>query len=99
MNRQTDDNQQENNAPKALIRPGYSFSIIWVVPIVALLIGGWLALMAWSEQGPVVKIFFETAEGLEADKTKIRFKDVEVGKVVAVELSDDLEGVVVTADP
>jgi paraquat-inducible protein B len=86
------------HAPKAVVKKGRSLSIIWVVPIVALLIGGWLAFKAWSEKGPVITIAFETAEGLEAGKTKIKFKDVEVGKVTAIELSEDLAGVIVTAE-
>ena len=71
-------------APKAQVDTKRSFSIIWVVPILALLIGGWLVLKAWSEQGPVITIEFETAEGLEVDKTKIKFKDVEVGLVTMI---------------
>ncbi|MDH3997816.1 MAG: MlaD family protein, partial [Desulfuromonadales bacterium] len=69
-----------------------------VVPIVALLIGGWLAFKAMSEKGPEISITFETAEGLEAGKTKIKFKDVEVGIVTDIVLREDLSGVVVTAE-
>jgi paraquat-inducible protein B len=85
-------------APKAIVKKGRSLSIIWVVPIVALLIGGWLALKAWNEQGPVIAIEFETAEGLEAGKTKIKFKDVEVGLVKQIVMKDDLSGVILTAE-
>ncbi len=94
-------NSDKNNferAPVAEVRSGRNLSVIWVVPIVAMFIGGWLALKAWSEQGPVITIAFETAEGLEANKTKIKFNDVEIGLVSKIELSDDLEGVVVTAE-
>ncbi len=84
--------------PEAQVQTKRGFSIIWVVPVIALLIGGWLALKAWSEKGPVITIAFETAEGLEANKTKIKFKDVEVGLVTNILLNDDLSGVVVTAE-
>ncbi len=68
------------------------------MPIIALLIGGWLAFKAQSEKGPVITITFETADGLVAGKTQIKFKDVEVGKVVEIALSEDRSGVVVTAE-
>ena len=85
-------------APEAVVQTKRSFSIIWVVPIIALLIGGWLTFKAMTEKGPEITITFETAEGLEAGKTKIKFKDVEVGKVTDIVLSDDASGVVVTAE-
>jgi len=85
-------------APEAVVQTKRSFSIIWVVPIIALLIGGWLAFKAMSEKGPVITISFETAEGLEAGKTKIKFKDVEVGKVTEIDLDKDLLGVIVTVE-
>jgi len=85
-------------APEALVQTKRTFSIIWVVPIIALLIGGWLTFKAMTEKGPEITITFETAEGLEAGKTKIKFKDVEVGKVTKIDLSDDASGVIVTAE-
>lgn len=85
-------------APEAQVQTKRSFSIIWVVPIIALVIGGWLAYKAMSEKGPIITITFENAEGLKADKTTIKFKDVEIGKVTAIEVLDDLSGVVITAE-
>jgi len=73
-------------------------SIVWVVPLVALLIGGWLVYKAISEKGPTITIAFKSAEGLEAGKTKIKYKDVELGQVTEINLSSDLSHVVVTAE-
>jgi len=73
-------------------------SIVWVVPLVALLIGAWLVYKAVTEKGPTVTIAFKSAEGLEAGKTKIKFKDVELGQVSEINLSPDLSQVVVTAE-
>jgi paraquat-inducible protein B len=73
-------------------------SIIWVVPIVAVLVGGFVAWQAISERGPTITIQFATAEGLEAGKTKIKYKDVEVGLVEEIVLADDLSGVTVHAE-
>jgi len=85
-------------APEAVVQTKRSFSIIWVVPIIALLIGGWLTFKAMTEKGPMITITFETAEGLEAGKTKIKFKDVEVGKVTDIDLNEDRSGVIVSAE-
>jgi len=85
-------------APEAQISTKRSLSIIWVVPIIALLIGGWLAFKAWSEKGPEITISFDVAEGLEANKTKIKYKDVVVGTVTEVSLREDLTGVIVKAE-
>ncbi|HTI19256.1 MAG TPA: MlaD family protein [Trinickia sp.] len=72
--------------------------LIWLVPIVALLIGGWLAVKAILEQGPTITISFKTGEGLEAGKTKLKFKDVDIGVVKSVALSADHARVTATAD-
>jgi paraquat-inducible protein B len=85
-------------APEAQVQTRRSFSIIWVVPIIALLIGGWLTFKAMSEKGPEITITFETADGLAADKTMVKFKDVEIGKVTKIDLSDDISGVIVTVE-
>jgi paraquat-inducible protein B len=74
------------------------FSFVWLVPIVAALIGAWLAYTAFSERGPEITITFETGEGLVAGKTKVKYKDIEVGMVESVSLADDLSHVVVAAE-
>lgn len=72
-------------------------SIVWFVPLVAVAIAAWLVYTTLAEQGPTVSITFNTATGLEAGKTKVKYKDVEVGLVEAVRLSDDLARIIVTA--
>jgi len=72
-------------------------SLVWLVPVVAALIGGWLIYKTLSEKGPEAIIIFKTAEGLEAGKTKIKFKDVEVGQVTELSLTKDLSQVSVKA--
>ena len=63
----------------------------------AALVGGWLAVKAILDRGPVTTITFKTADGLEANKTKVKFKDVDIGMVTKVELAKDLSDVIVTA--
>jgi paraquat-inducible protein B len=93
----TDHSSLDPQAIPAAIQAKRRFSIVWIVPLVALVIGGWLAFKAISEKGPTITITFTTADGLEAGKTKIKFKDVEIGQVETISLSEDVSKVVVTA--
>jgi paraquat-inducible protein B len=70
---------------------------IWIIPIVAALVGGYLLLQHVLESGPMIAIHFRSAEGLEAHKTRIKYKDVDIGIVKAIELDDERKGVVVYA--
>jgi paraquat-inducible protein B len=96
---------QENNnepdlqsLPQAVVQRKKQISVVWIVPLAAILIGGWLAYKGLSEKGPEVTISFESAEGLEAGKTKIKYKDVEVGQVKTIRFNADLSRVLVTAE-
>jgi paraquat-inducible protein B len=73
-------------------------SAIWVVPLVAVLLGIWLAVNAWLDKGPTVEISFATASGIVVNKTLVRVLEVDVGVVTDVNISDDLSGVIVTVD-
>lgn len=77
---------------------GFPISPIWLFPIVALIIGGWLVFQTLSQKGPTITITFKTAEGIEATKTKIKFREVEVGLVESIAIKKDLSGVIVTAE-
>ena len=83
--------------PDVAVRTKSGVSIVWLIPAVAVIIAGWLAYTTLSEKGPEITISFKTAAGLEADKTKIKFKDVQVGLVDFVKISEDLSAVIVTA--
>ncbi len=84
--------------PEAVVREGSRFSLVWLVPLVAVLIGGWLIWKSFSDKGPTIVISFTEAEGLEPGKTRVRYKDVDVGKVKRIELNDDLSRVEVTVE-
>jgi paraquat-inducible protein B len=73
------------------------FSIIWILPIVAAAIAGWLGYITYGEKGPTITITFKTALGLEAGKTRIKHHDVELGIVQRIDPSPDLSSVVVHA--
>jgi paraquat-inducible protein B len=100
MNEENSSSVNPSSTPEAIVKTkkSFSFSLVWLVPLVAALIGGWLVYKAFSEKGPTITITFKTAEGLEAGKTKIKYKDVEVGQVESIDISEDLSHVIVTAE-
>ena len=71
-------------------------SLIWIVPLVAVLIGIGLAVNAILQRGPEVELQFASAEGLEANKTRLKYKDVAIGTVTAIALAEDRRSVKVT---
>ena len=71
-------------------------SSVWIIPIVALLLAGWLVWKNSIAKGPLVTITFETAEGLAAGKTEIRCRSVKIGEVETVNLNSGLNGVEVS---
>lgn len=79
-------------------RKRWSLPLVWIVPIVAALIGGWIAVKTMLEQGPTIVITFKTAEGLEAGQTKIKYKDVPIGVVRNIRLGADHKSVEVVAE-
>jgi paraquat-inducible protein B len=100
MNEENNGSVTPSSTPEAIVKTkkGFSFSMVWLVPVVAALIGGWLVYKALSEKGPTITITFETAEGLEAGKTKIKYKDVEIGQVASIDFAKNLAHVIVTAE-
>jgi paraquat-inducible protein B len=86
--------------PQALAAPksGRSLPLVWLVPAVALAIGAWLAVSHWLERGTTIIISFRTAEGLQAGKTKIKYKDIDIGQITEINLAPDLSGVIATAE-
>jgi len=81
---------------RAATRRSRRFSIIWLVPLVAVAIGAWLAWDTLSKEGPTIKITFESGEGLQAGQSQLKFKDIVFGTVKSLELSPDQTHVVVT---
>ncbi|MCP4000067.1 MAG: MCE family protein [Gammaproteobacteria bacterium] len=83
------------NAEKKTARES-GFSPVWIIPIVALLIGLFLIFRLVTESGPTIVIHFAEGTGIEAGKTKVKFKDVEIGSVTNIDIRKDLLGVDVT---
>ncbi|SMD10317.1 paraquat-inducible protein B [Desulfocicer vacuolatum DSM 3385] len=87
----------DTSIPEPLIRKKNHFSMIWILPLIAAVIGGWLVYKSIWEKGPVISIIFDNAEGLEAGKTKIKYKNVVIGQVESIKLDADLGHVIVMA--
>ena len=72
------------------------FSLVWLVPLVALLVGVVLVVRTLMQTGPLITISFPNAEGLEPGRTEVRFKEVVVGRVTKVGFSPDRGRVLAT---
>lgn len=96
----TEHNPETPDIPEAIAEPKrkYSLQMVWLIPIIAALVGGTLAIKTYLQKGPTITITFKTGEGLEAGKTKIKYKDVEVGVVKEITISKDLTKVIATAE-
>lgn len=71
-------------------------SPLWIIPLVALVAGIWMVTQAYLAEGPTITVSFETADGIEAGKTKVKMLAVEVGLVEEITLKEDISGVLAT---
>ena len=72
-------------------------SLVWLIPILTALIGGWLIVHSLTDRGPLVTITFRTADGIEVEKTRIKYKSLDIGLVEGVRFSKDFSRVEVRA--
>ncbi|MCW8275750.1 MCE family protein [Pseudomonas sp. PCH199] len=89
-----------NDLPTAKTRPASNWSAIWVLPLIALVIGGWLGWRAYTETGIEIQVRFESGEGIQANKTEVVYKGMSVGKVKTLKLDDEgsSKGVIATVE-
>ncbi|OCW26206.1 intermembrane transport protein PqiB [Pseudomonas sp. S3E12] len=71
----------------------FSVSLVWIVPIVAVLVGISLVVHSILQQGPTITLNFKTGSGLTANKTEVKYRNVVIGQVTDVALSDDQKSV------
>jgi paraquat-inducible protein B len=88
-----------DNVPQATVAPKkrWRISMVWLVPIFAAVVAIGVAIQRIMSEGPTITIIFKSAEGVEAGKTVVKYKDVNIGQVTAVELTPDYSHVEVTA--
>ncbi|MHC8286488.1 PqiB family protein [Pseudomonas sp. XS1P51] len=87
----TDGPQAPGQAPVKTRR--FSISLVWIVPIVAVLVGISLVVHSILQEGPTITVTFKTGSGLTANKTEVKYRNVVIGQVTDVELSDDQKSV------
>jgi paraquat-inducible protein B len=94
-----DQNQSHPHVPESRVVPKKRtrLSLVWIIPIVAAAAGVWVAVTKIMSEGPKITIVFQSAEGLEANKTKIQYNGLEVGTLTAIRLADDHHRVIATA--
>lgn len=73
------------------------WSPVWIIPLITLLIGGWILYYHFSHLGPEVTLITENAEGIQAGKTTIRSRSIEIGSIESATLTDDLHHVEIKA--
>ncbi|HEY0254226.1 MAG TPA: MlaD family protein, partial [Kofleriaceae bacterium] len=71
-------------------------SAVWIVPVIAIVAAGALAVRSYLQRGPTLHITFETADGIESGKSEVRYKNVPVGKITSVELAKDRRHIIAT---
>lgn len=99
MSEQAPGSGEEKFASPAISRKKKSrISWIWLVPVVAALMGLSLVVRTWLQAGPDISISFNTAEGLEVGRTQLRYKDVNIGTVKSIGFNSDRSKVVVKAE-
>ena len=81
--------QPPRAAPKVVRRRNWLPSLIWLIPVVAALVGMTLVARILMDRGPEIVLTFKSAEGLEANKTVVRYKDVQIGTVTHIRLATD----------
>jgi paraquat-inducible protein B len=96
-------NESQNNSevaadlPKAMKKSGPYFSIVWIVPVIAAILAGYLVYDHLEQSGPKITISFKDGSGLRTGQTPIKYRGVQIGEVIAVELSQDHQAVLVKA--
>src|SRR5262245_46773423 len=93
------DDPRPPDVPQATIVPRSRarISVVWIIPVLAAVVAIGLAVQRILSEGPTITIVFKAAEGVEANKTFVKYKDVNIGQVTAVQLASDYSRVEVTA--
>lgn len=93
---EADDSAEGLPLPEKVRQRNWVSSLIWLIPILAAVIGVSLMVQTWVQRGPEITITFRSGEGIEAGKTKVKYKEVEIGTVQSIALSEDRTHVLVT---
>ncbi|MEO8746814.1 MAG: MlaD family protein [Rhodanobacter sp.] len=97
MSEETPDYLTEGELPRPVVvrRRRSHASLVWLVPALAALVGLGLVVHSWLQAGPEITISLQSAEGLDAGKTQVKYKNVVIGRVQTIRLSEDRSRVLV----
>lgn len=98
MSEQPETNPGSGMPQKPMLQKKHGISFIWILPVIAALIGAGLIFKSIIEAGIPIEIVFDSAEGIEAGKTKLMYRGLEISRVNTVELNPDLNSVTVHID-
>lgn len=90
-------NDKTDDLTEAKVSKLKSWSPVWIIPIVTVLIGAWILISHFRGQGPEITLITYNAEGVEAGKTKIKSRSVDVGVVESVMLDQSYSRVIIKA--
>ncbi len=96
MKSQATDGQQPAPGRAHVTTRRWTVSLVWIVPIIAVLVGISLVVHNWLQEGPTITITFKTGQGLTANKTQVKYRNVVIGQVTDVQLSEDQKNVTAT---
>lgn len=75
--------------PSPIVTPKARFSVVWLLPLIAAIIGAGMVYQQWQNKGVEIVIVFDNAKGLEAKKTHVKFRDVVIGTLQKIRFSQD----------
>src|SRR3546814_10079192 len=84
MKSQATDGQQPAPGRAHITSRRWTVSLVWIVPIIAVLVGLSLVVNNWLQEGPTITITFKTGQGLTANKTPVKYRNVVIGQVTDV---------------
>jgi paraquat-inducible protein B len=93
----TQENHTEDKSTPIITRKS-RISVIWVLPLIAALIGAAMVYQQWQNRGVEIVIEFESAKGLEAKKTKVKFRNVDIGTVQDIRFATDTNSIEATVE-
>lgn len=92
------DQIQPAEVPTAGVHSRRRIPLVWIVPILTGLIAAWLAWDTYSQRGPTITIAFDTAAGLTAGQSQLKYRNVVMGTVKTITVAPDLSKVLVTVE-
>ncbi|VDY64318.1 paraquat-inducible protein B [Shimwellia blattae] len=89
--------QMPASPTEAHVKPKRRISPFWILPVIALLMAGWLAWSTYEDRGTTITIDFTSADGIVAGRTPVRYQGVEIGTVQQVSVNQERHLIEVTA--